>query len=140
MTDSLAFPLLLRGLDKTDNWTKLNRAELSALETTQPIISRPQVSTYTNDKKMWTEIIYFWFIGFAKWGIRWQNSNFRGSGSCSLFVSCRREGRADQRRFEDSSLQKFLKTKLIHPGNNILINICAKYVKNIRILYCFIYH
>ena len=57
MTDSLAFPLLLRGLDKTDNWTKLNRAELSALETTQPIISRPQVSTYTNAKNMLTEML-----------------------------------------------------------------------------------
>ena len=44
ITDRLAFPLLLRGLDKTDSWTKLTRAELSALETTQPIISRPQVS------------------------------------------------------------------------------------------------
>jgi len=42
ITDRLAFPLLLRGLDKTDSWTKLTRAELSALETTQPIISRPQ--------------------------------------------------------------------------------------------------
>ena len=43
VTDRLAFPLLLRGLDKTDSWTQLTRAEESVFEAKQPILSRPQV-------------------------------------------------------------------------------------------------
>ncbi len=42
VTDRLAFPLLLRGLDKTDNWTKLDRAELSALDRSPTVISKPE--------------------------------------------------------------------------------------------------
>ena len=44
VADELAFPLLLRGLDKTEHWTKLSRAEVSDDEQTSELeLNRPQV-------------------------------------------------------------------------------------------------
>ena len=45
VADELAFPLLLRGLDKTENWTKLSRAEVSDDEQNGELeLNKPQVS------------------------------------------------------------------------------------------------
>ena len=43
VSDELAFPLLLRGLEKTENWTKLSRSELTEKEITEPKINKPEV-------------------------------------------------------------------------------------------------
>ena len=45
VSDELAFPLLLRGLEKTENWTKLSRSELTEKEITEPKINKPEVSS-----------------------------------------------------------------------------------------------
>merc|ERR1712150_413407 len=42
VSDELAFPLLLRGLEKTENWTKLSRSELTEKEITEPKINKPE--------------------------------------------------------------------------------------------------
>ena len=41
VSDELAFPLLLRGLEKTENWTKLSRSDLTKREITEPKINKP---------------------------------------------------------------------------------------------------
>ena len=47
VADELAFPLLLRGLDKTEHWTKLSRAEVSDEEQNSELeLNRPQVSLF----------------------------------------------------------------------------------------------
>ena len=43
VSDELAFPLLLRGLEKTENWTKLSRSDLTEREITEPKIDKPEV-------------------------------------------------------------------------------------------------
>ena len=43
VSDELAFPLLLRGLEKTENWTKLSRSDLTEREITEPKINKPEV-------------------------------------------------------------------------------------------------
>jgi len=42
VSDELAFPLLLRGLEKTENWTKLSRSDLTEREITEPKINKPE--------------------------------------------------------------------------------------------------
>ena len=43
INDKLAFPLLLRGLEHTDNWTTLNRVELKD-DIATPDILNPEVN------------------------------------------------------------------------------------------------
>lgn len=42
VNDRLAFPLLLRGLEQTDIWTKLTRADLSILKSADVSLSKPE--------------------------------------------------------------------------------------------------
>ena len=50
INDKLAFPLLLRGLEHTENWTKLNRVELKE-DIATPDILNPEVKNFFFSKK-----------------------------------------------------------------------------------------
>ena len=58
INDKLAFPLLLRGLEHTENWTKLNRVELKE-DIATPDILNPEVKIL---KKILKKITFFNFF------------------------------------------------------------------------------
>ena len=62
INDKLAFPLLLRGLEHTENWTKLNRVELKE-DIATPDILNPEVKKFEKNLK---KIIFFNFFFFSK--------------------------------------------------------------------------
>ena len=114
INDKLAFPLLLRGLEHTDNWTTLKRVELKD-DIATPDILNPEVNYCFLLKVSSCLTKLTFFLGFVECSHQWQFWDPRRTGICSLSVPSGYQASLDQRWLENRGLQKLL--KIIHAGN-----------------------